>query len=381
MPPPPRRVTQKDVAQAAGVDRATVSLALRKHPGIPEKTRSRIEKIAAKLGYTPDPMLAALASYRNSQRPEGFHGTLAWFAETTPDYRWREVPHFASYLASAERAARRLGYKVEVFDVSKMGVSWERAAAIAQARGIRGILICPQPHADTHLDSFPWDKFSAVTFGYSLTRPRLHSVTSAHFRGVRLVMQELHQRGYRRIGLAIRPEHDSRIDHTFLAGYLTAAHLFPALTILPPCPDDAHHDGPYDEQKNSGRILQAWLKRHKPDALITGTPASFPLFGQWGIEVPADLGVACACIAMSQAGPRGNVARKKISPAWATLPADADLSGVIEDDERIGEVAVDSLVAMMHRGEHGIPEKPQRVLVAGHWHEGNSLRPLPAPAR
>jgi len=50
----------KDVASAAGVCPATVSLALRNHPSIPEKTRERIRKVADDLGYLPNPRISEL---------------------------------------------------------------------------------------------------------------------------------------------------------------------------------------------------------------------------------------------------------------------------------------------------------------------------------
>ena len=86
----PRRVTQLDVARRAGVHRATVSMALRNHPNIPPATRDRILKIAATLGYSPDPMLSALAAYRSRQRGPTFHGTLAWLANSAFGFDWRD---------------------------------------------------------------------------------------------------------------------------------------------------------------------------------------------------------------------------------------------------------------------------------------------------
>ena len=42
----------------------TVSLALRNHPRLPQDTRERIQKMAERLGYRPDPFLQALVAYR-----------------------------------------------------------------------------------------------------------------------------------------------------------------------------------------------------------------------------------------------------------------------------------------------------------------------------
>lgn len=44
-----RRVTLADIAKRAEVHVTTVSLALRNHPRLPEKTRSRIQKLAKEM--------------------------------------------------------------------------------------------------------------------------------------------------------------------------------------------------------------------------------------------------------------------------------------------------------------------------------------------
>lgn len=358
-----RRVTQLDVARAAGVNRATVSLALRKQPCIPETTRLRIEKIAADLGYEPDPMLAALAYYRSEIRKRDFHGTIAWLAQTVPDYKWRDVPHFSTYLAAAEKAAAKHGYRVEVFDINQMGITWSRASAIAKARGIRGVLVCPQPKADTMLDQFNWSDFSAVTFGYSVSKPQLHSVTSAHYRGVLETMRQLAKRGYRRVGFAFRPEHDARANHAFTAGFLTGCQLHPTLEALPVCPDDGHD--------SDGHVLRAWLKAQKPDVLITPNPRILKLLESWGIKPSPSFGVACVVTPLELA--RNGTGESTVSTGSRT-PKMWGLSGIVEDDERIGEVAVDLLVSMNQLAERGVPEKPQRVLIEGMWNEGTTLR-------
>ncbi len=52
----------------------TVGLALRGEFPLPESTRRRIRDIADRLGYRPDPMLAALNVYRRSKRPSAISG-------------------------------------------------------------------------------------------------------------------------------------------------------------------------------------------------------------------------------------------------------------------------------------------------------------------
>jgi DNA-binding LacI/PurR family transcriptional regulator len=56
------KVSIKDIAKAAGVSHSTVSRALSNNPLIPEKTRQRIERIASKLGYTPNAIARGLVT-------------------------------------------------------------------------------------------------------------------------------------------------------------------------------------------------------------------------------------------------------------------------------------------------------------------------------
>ena len=108
-----KRVTQSDVAKKCGVNRATVSLALKEHPSIPPITRDRVCAAARQLGYEPDPMLSALAAYRGRLRPSSFHGTLAWITRADRDFDWRAYRHFVDYFEGAKAGSKRHGFTPE----------------------------------------------------------------------------------------------------------------------------------------------------------------------------------------------------------------------------------------------------------------------------
>jgi LacI family transcriptional regulator len=61
-----KRVTLKDVAQHAGVSRATASMIVRNIPGISEKTRLKVLDSMKELGYIYDRVAANLRSYTSS---------------------------------------------------------------------------------------------------------------------------------------------------------------------------------------------------------------------------------------------------------------------------------------------------------------------------
>lgn len=335
---PKKRVTQLDVARAAGVNRATVSLALHGHPGLPAETKERIRRLCEEMGYVPDPMLTALSAYRHGRRPAEFRGTIGWLAQTVGAFRWRELSHFATYFKAAQERAGTHGYRVEALDLQELGASWTRVASIAKSRGIDGILLCPQPYPDMNLMDFPWSDFAAMTFGYSIVEPKLHSVAAAQYRAAFMTTKEMLARGYKRVGLCMDAEHDQRTDHNYLAGYLAAWEVFGKGRRVPVC------------TKWSSR---EWFERHRPDAILTyDTHNWMRILRELGIKVPDDVGLA--------------------SPLLAKR--DSAISGVWEDNEQIGAAAVDFLVSALHRGERGVPAHPQRLLVEGVWVEGATLR-------
>src|SRR5574342_1433967 len=94
------RPTQVDVAQRAGVSRATVSYVLNGltegRVPIPDDTRQRVLDAIEELGYEPDARAQALRS-----------GSTKTIALVIPDLR---NPHFCEYATGIEEAARAAGY-------------------------------------------------------------------------------------------------------------------------------------------------------------------------------------------------------------------------------------------------------------------------------
>ena len=84
------RSTLRDVALAAGCHYSTVSLALRDHPRIPSETKSRIREAAKRLGYRPDPALAALSAYRTIKHPARGQTVVAWLTNYATESGWKE---------------------------------------------------------------------------------------------------------------------------------------------------------------------------------------------------------------------------------------------------------------------------------------------------
>ena len=342
-----RRPTQKTIATLAGVHTSTVCLALKNHPTIPAATCARIQKIATEVGYQPDPMLSALAAYRTTLRPATFHGQLAWLSMSNSRFDWRKVPVYAAFMEGAARQAEHHGYTLQDYNLGERGMTLKRLAGIMQARGVRGILVCPMPAAHTDLD-FPWEHFSAVSLGHTLGRPALNLVTANHNQSTRLIFRNLLKLGYQRIGLALPGDLNVRVGDHYLSAYLVEQRALPPARRL----------APYLEMPPSPTGFARWLKRTRPDAIITSCYI-FPKYLQdLGLKTPADLGMA--------------VVFKRVSSD--------NFSGIDQNVHRIGAVGMDVLVSMIQRNELGVPVNPLQTLVDGQWVPGETVRTAPPHA-
>jgi DNA-binding LacI/PurR family transcriptional regulator len=344
----PIRTTQKDVARTAGVTQATVSLALRNHPEVSADTRERIQTIARKLGYIPDPYLAGLSAYRKTQRPANFQATLAWLSNYAHGESWRDFPAFRGYFEGATDRARELGYRLEEFRLHTPGMTCNRMENILAARNVGGILVAPQPRPDTKLQ-FRFDRFSAVTFGYTLAEPQLHVTTLHTFRSMETAFRRLIALGYRRPGLALAVESDRRADRHWSAAFWTEQQGLPPDSRVPLLLG----------QPLERSSFLAWFKKHRPDVIVAIWPEVLAWLVEAGVTVPEAVGLALL-----------------------TVPDSGVLySGIWENPHMIGAKAVEFLVDLTHRTERGCPQVPLTMLVGGTWVDGKTVKPqTPAKA-
>ena len=340
-------VTQKEIARSLGMHPSTICLALKRDPRVPRSTLEAVQAAARRLGYVRDPMLGALSAYRNARRRKAFHGTLAWLVSTSKDYDWRSFRDYADYFEGARQRGSELGYQLEVFDLHKHEESPSRLLGIFRARNIRGVIVCPQPQIDTVLN-IDFDHLSGVTLGYTLRSPALHSVTAYHYSSVREIFRRLRASGYCRVGYVIPAEHDARLNGAFLSAFLLEQAAMKPRERIPP------YTGGF--RPGSKAPFRAWLRRHRPDALIAANYQASTLIETFKLGVPGEIGLAMV----------------------AVIDGFQQFSGIDENSVGIGRTAAEVVVSMVEHSETGVPLHPQRVLVQGRWHEGSSLRPRPA---
>jgi len=332
-----QRIALRDVALAVGVHHTTVSRALKGDFRISEPVRIKIKEAAARLGYTPDPMLSALMVYRSRKQNKRFQGTLAWLTNYPTRDGWREFQNI-DYFAGASRRASELGYSLD--EIWMREFSPGRLTQILLSRNVRGILLPTQPRARARL-ALDWDKFPAVRYGTTIFWPPLRIADSDHFRGMSLLMRQLKKHGYVSPGLVCsRVTHES-IDRNWVAAFLTFQS-----------PREHRQIPPLMENALTFPTFKRWFLEHQPDVVIATDETIAAWIGQLGRDVPGDVGFALA-------------ARHDKSSLCA---------GLDECSELVGETGVEVLVDMINRGERGLPASPTSTLVPGTWVEGETIR-------
>ena len=67
----------RQIAALAGVSAMTVSRALRNNPRITPEVRSKVHKVALKLGYRPDPQVVKLMNHLRHRNKPTFVASIA----------------------------------------------------------------------------------------------------------------------------------------------------------------------------------------------------------------------------------------------------------------------------------------------------------------
>ncbi len=113
MPPKPRRVTQREIAEIAGVSQTTVSVVLNDRDGnnvrIPEETRARVKRALEQATYVADPAARRLAGLDNQ-----IIGVFTYEAALSPE----SMDFYGPLLNGIERAAERIGWDLLFFTSS-----------------------------------------------------------------------------------------------------------------------------------------------------------------------------------------------------------------------------------------------------------------------
>lgn len=353
------RVTQLDIARAAGVHNTTVSLALRNSPLISAPVRDRIQALAGELGYRPDPVLRALVTYRKGLSAFRRAEPLAYITNAPTRWGWREATVEDLYYRGAQRKAAECGYQLEHFWLGEPGMNQRRLSNVLFNRGITGIILASHRADMAEPLDLDWDCFSAIKLGSVPNAPALHGVANDLGGAIRLATRSALASGYRRPGLIPFGPWDQAAEEICSLAFLVEQQRLPAVQRVPWF---AHRNAANrrtefaDAVENSLDVakLAGWLSKFRPDVILGSSSIASILVSALGLQIPRDV-------------------------AFVDLLREADssrLAGVQQNCERAGELAVETLVNLMQQNLRGRPRIPTTTVVEGAWFAGASMPPL-----
>ena len=219
-----------------------------------------------------------------------------------------------------------------------------RLAQVLRARNVRGVLV-PYFEDSKGLASsipLPLDEFNIVSVGTPYRDPDLHFASNDQYESCRIAVLELHKLGYRRIGFVGVHMLEAAVHNRFSAGFYTTARFELGLDVPEPM-----------FSADRTEILH-WLRRSRPDAVITTHLNLIKWLRAAGWRIPEDIGVVSTHVDAE----------------------DPDTSGIYQNSEYVGASAVDTLIGQLSSSVQGVPVHPQGVLIPGVWMPGHTVRRL-----
>lgn len=344
------RTTLKQIAQHTGLSVAAVSMALRNHVSLPAATIARVKRAAKKLNYTPDPAGSALAAHRQRLRVRQDFSVIAVVSNWPSRDEWARLEGARRLLAGASERARAYGYELQHLWAREDGMTPARFSRVLIARGIRGIIVAPLEDPASRFD-LAWDKFAVVTIERPFHYARFHHVTPNYYADLRLTWHRLRERGYLRIGLVVDAGLAERGAHQWEAAHaFEQSHSAPADAVVPALVVD---------RSAPQAAIRDWLRRHRPDAVISRCGEFLAAAAALNLRVPRDLGYASLNVIDDAPG----------------------VSGILQHRDVMGATAVDVLHSLLHRNHRGPHDVAQGTQIDGSWHEGRTLaKAAPVPA-
>jgi LacI family transcriptional regulator len=340
------RVSISDVARAAGVSKSAAGFALMNKPEVSPATREKVLRVARRLGYAPDPLLASwMANIRKTKTKE--FQPIVWLNTHAERNAWQKYKFLSPYLESAQNRAAQLGYRIEHLWVNQSGMTMRRISHSLYQQGVEGAIITyPARHF-----RLKWDYLAAVCLEESLLAPSLHRVSTDIFANFLLAMKMLKRFGYRHIGICLERNLDRRTHYGFSAMIQYFDSVCPGSRKIPPF---FYWWDPRREEegwKNTKAKIIAWIRRHRPEVILGHSDWLVHCVKEAGYRAPEDIGIV----------------------HLATDDDVSDWAGISSNRRAIGAAAVELVISLIQNRQFGLPATALNTSVHGTWHSGWTL--------
>ncbi|MEM6820353.1 MAG: LacI family DNA-binding transcriptional regulator [Verrucomicrobiota bacterium] len=342
-----KRVCIKDIAREAGMDKSTVSRALKKSPLVKPETQKRIQDLAEAMGYQPDPGLSALAAYKARSKMRTFQANLALIGAGYTPEQFEELFHLAELHRFLKEEATKSGYQIELHCPDTTTKAQRQLSRVLYHRGIRGLIIL-HSKIPTKEMGFAWKFFSNIMLLKPEHKPFMHCV-SVHQQNLMFqALENVHRYGYKQPGLIVpKPTLDTSDQEWPDAFYLASTHFgFPI-------PKSYFVFDGRKSMKEIGNDFRTWQRKNRIDVAIhVGRGLFKDNIKNFGYSPPRHLGFIATDLDYD----------------------DQQTSGLYRSRQQIAKITIDIISGMIQRGEKGRQDSPYSLNVEASWREGNTLQ-------
>lgn len=235
-----KHVTQAQVAQAAGVSRGLVSLALAGDTRVAAPTRKRIIETAEKLGYTRNLGAAALASARSSL-----------VGVVMPDLR---NPYFESFMQALQDAAEARGFNPLAAISAREGSREENMIRYFEQMRVAGIILVTTSLPPHVYDALA-ERVPTVVAGMPAVTGRASVVHVDEYAAAQQALVHLQERGCTRVVYVVPHEvsgpgeNDAAVRYRKEAVQQAARDAQISLEIIETAMDDAAQVAAYAQRQ------------------------------------------------------------------------------------------------------------------------------------
>jgi LacI family transcriptional regulator len=203
-----RHTSLKDLAQQVGVSISTVSRALNNHPDISAEMTEKIQKLAAEMSYTPNPL--AMGLLKQATRMIGV---------VVPDL----VTHFySSIISGIEQVAEEKEYYVLIASSNETLEKEIKAVENLLKTRVEGLIVClsKETNSFTHFDKLIQNNIPLVFFDRVCRTEEVSSVVVDNIDAALKTTRHFSENGFQRIAFIAGPDH-LNISQERTMGYLS----------------------------------------------------------------------------------------------------------------------------------------------------------------
>jgi LacI family transcriptional regulator len=314
------RLTLEEIAELAGVSRATVSRVVNNHPNVREEVRQRVQAVIEQTGYQPNQAARSLASKRSNII--GLFTPLVGASDLFID------PYYPKLISGISRECNQMDYVLTLFVLENRPEEYAKFKRAVSTGLIDGLILTASTKIDPYVPVLKKYNMPFVMVGNAPEGSNASFVDVDNVAGAYMATSHLIRTGYKRIGF-IAPELNTAVGQDRQMGYLKALNerhisVDPNLT--------AEADFTFIGGANAMRQLLPY----QPDAVFAGSDSmalgALQAIQEAGLSVPQDIAL---------------VGFDDFPIASTSNPP---LTTVRQHVEQVGSIAVRKLVDMIGTG-------------------------------